>query len=79
MAWKPLVTLWFDGWCPWGGLYRGLELTGGISLAVLELSEKLVGDMGVRVTVGLWSSLWFPGLKYCALQTSHTPSILLSS
>lgn len=34
-------------------------MTGGIGLAVPELSEKLVEDIGVRVTVGLWSSLWF--------------------
>lgn len=49
-----------------------MELTGGISLDVPELSDRLVEGVGVRMTVGLWSPLWFPGLKYCARQR-HAP------
>lgn len=68
MARKPLFILWFDVWCPWD--YRTREWSGGMSLDVPEPSDRLIEGVGVRVAVGLWSSLWFPVLEYYALQTS---------
>lgn len=49
-----------------------MELTGGISLDVPELSDRLVEGVGVSMTMRLWSPLWFPGLNYCARQR-HAP------